>query len=42
MLLFGKDNFTQINATPDDAEILTNSEVILDLAPMRTPRPRRV
>jgi len=42
MFLFGKDNFTEINSIPDDSEISTNSEVKLDLTPIRTPPPRRV
>jgi len=41
MFLFGKDNFTEINSIPDDSEISTNSEVKLDLTPIRTPPPRR-
>jgi len=35
MLLFGKDNFTEIISIPDDSEISTNSEVKLVLTPIR-------
>jgi len=42
MLPFGKDNFTEINSIPDDSETSTNSEVKLDLTPIRTPPTRRV
>jgi len=40
--LFGKDNFRKINSIPDDSEIAKNSEVKLDLTPIRAPPPRRV
>jgi len=39
---FGKDHFTEMNSIPDDSEISTNSQVKLDLTPIRTPPPRRV